>query len=723
MIAVIAVIVVLAALGACAVLANGCRRAIQSDPSAPVILISVDTLRADHLPAYGYAGVETPNLDRLRRDSILFSNAYSHVPLTLPSHVSLLTGLLPPQNGVRDNIGYTLGPAPETLAGYLKKAGYSTGAAVSSFVLVHTTGIARGFDFYDDEVEPTSATQSIGRVQRDGATTEVRLRSWIEKTPGKKVFALLHLFEPHTPYDPPEPYKSRYAAHPYDGEIARADEIVGDFLRFLEERGLYDKAVLIFLSDHGEGLGDHGEEEHGVLLYREAIHVPLLLKLPRSDRAGETIDTPVALTDVFPSVVALLGLTPPPGLPGLPLTAHLSGGSPASRRLYSETLYPRLHLGWSDLASLVDATYQYIEAPRPELYDLAADPGEKKDLSAGLPPAFRSMRLELSRLPRPLHPPGSSDPERIKKLAALGYVSASFSDTTTRDLPDPKDRVADVERLKVGFGHLQSGRYAEAATIFRQLVAENPTMTDVWEMLARAELKLGADAKALQALQRAASLSPGNSQILLALADFYLETGQYELARQHAALAGEAGATDAYENLARIAAAQGDWPTAERQAQAALAEHPGRRIPRLILARVLKARGDLAGALSQLEMARRPSDQVNPPPLYNMSFLRGDILARAGRTAEAEAAFRDEIRDFPASMAAWTALALLYASEGRQEESRAALEALARLGTPDSLFAAARTYEILGDRESSARLRRLARQAFPAARERPRASG
>jgi arylsulfatase A-like enzyme/Tfp pilus assembly protein PilF len=697
----------------------GCRRDREPVfPSAPVVLISVDTLRADHLPAYGYTGVATPHIDALRRDSILFTNAYSHVPLTLPSHVSLFTGLLPPQNGVRDNIGYSLEPRIETLASCLRKAGYSTGGAVSSIILARTTGISRGFDFYEDDIEATAPGQSLGRVQRDGERTLNRLRGWIEKTPGK-LFAFLHLFEPHTPYDPPEPYKSRYPVA-YDGEIARADEIVGDFLQLLKARGLYERAVIVFLSDHGEGLNDHGEEEHGVLLYREAIRVPLLVKLPGSRRAGENVTAPAALIDVFPTVTALLGLSPPPGLPGIPLTAARGAATALSRRVYSETLYPRLHLGWSDLASLEDERYQYIEAPRPELYDMVADPGEKQDLAASLPAAFRSMRLELSRLPRALQAPGASDPERVKKLAALGYISATSSNLSSANLPDPKDRVGAVDKLKTGFGHLQAGRYAQAASLFRELLAHDPGMTDVWGMLAQADLKLGDEREALKALQQSARLSP-SPETLLALAEFYLETGQYDLARRHTLLAGESGAADIHESLARIAVAAGDWAAAEREAAAALKESPEHRVPRLILARVKKARGDLAGALAELEDVRNLSEKEKQPPLFSLSYLRGDVLARLGRSAEAEAAFRDEIRDFPSSPLAWTGLAMLYASRGKGDEALETLGALARVKTPEALYAAARTYEILGDRDSALRLRREVRRAFPEARERPQA--
>jgi Tfp pilus assembly protein PilF len=306
----------------------------------------------------------------------------------------------------------------------------------------------------------------------------------------------------------------------------------------------------------------------------------------------------------------------------------------------------------------------------------------------------------------------------VKKLAALGYLSASSSDLSSRNLPDPKDRVGAVEQLKTGFGHLQSHRYAEAAAVFRQLLAGDPGMTDVWQMLGVADTKLGKDDEALAALKTAARLSPGNPQVLLALAEFYLETGQYEEARKHALLARDVGSAGAHENLARIAIEQKDWTTAEREAQAALREYPDRRIPHAILGRVKKQSGDLAGALVELDLARNAAQARKQPPLANLNSLRGDTLARLGREAEAEAAFREEVRDFPGSASAWTGLALLYGSQGREAEARRCLETLAKAGTPSALFAAARAYEVLGDRESAARVRLDLRRLFPNARER-----
>jgi arylsulfatase A-like enzyme/Flp pilus assembly protein TadD len=689
---------------------------------APVILISVDTLRADHLPAYGYRGVETPNLDALRKDSVLFENAYSHVPLTLPSHASMFTGLLPPQHGVRDNLGYALPNEPVTLASYLKEKGYATGGAVSSIVLSHVTGVGRGFEFWEDTVEPDRMSQTLSRVQRRGDETAALLSDWVGPRSGRPFFAFLHLFEPHTPYDPPEPWASRYKLA-YDGEIARADEIVGGFLRYLKDQEIYDRALIVFLSDHGEGLNDHGEDEHGVLLYREAIHVPLMVKFPTSRRAGEAVAAPVALTDVFPTVAEVTGLPPPAGLAGRSLVSALAGApapEAAQRRVYSETLYPRLHLGWSDLASLIDTQNHYIESPSPELYDLAADPGEKNDLSAALPPAFRSMRAELARLPRPLQAPGSSDPEQMKKLAALGYISASTADLGKKDLPAPRDRIGAVEQLKAGFTALMARRYTDAEKVFAALLEKEPGMTDVWQMYSEALMRLGHEKDALAALQTAARLSPGSPQVMMALSEYFMETGDFAEARRHAEAIGDAGTASPHENLARIALAEGDLAAAEKEARAALERYPARRVPRLILGRVLHDRRDYPGALVELDLAAKPRALETAVPLQNLQFLRGDCLARLGRLTEAETAFQEEVRLFPANAAPRAALAMVYASQGREAEARKALTDLVQLGTPEAYFTASRTYEVLGDSASAGQLRSEAKRLFPSARDKGR---
>jgi arylsulfatase A-like enzyme len=688
----------LATLCASVLLVTACSRGARVFRGAPVFLVCVDTLRADRLPTYGYGRVETPALDALARDSIVFDNAISHVPLTLPSHASLFTGLLPFQHGVRDNLGYRLSKAHRTLATALHDAGYATGAAVSAVVLDRGSGIATGFEFYEDAVEASEAAQAMGHVQRGGDETARMLASWIEKqAPDAKLFGFLHLYEPHSPYAAPEPFRSKYSSVPYDGEVAASDAIVGRFLQSLRDRKLYDRALIVFLSDHGEGLGDHGEDEHGIFLYREELRVPLFVKLPGSRLAGERVEEPVQIVDVFPTVLAALGEKVPEGLPGRSLL-DFTGGRGTIRRIYSETVYPRYHFGWSDLASLTDDRHQYIHAPRPELYDWRADPSEKNDLASALPPAFRSLRAELAGMSRPLQSPGASDPETIRKLASLGYIGAAAPTAANEDLPDPKDRIGAIDQLKNATRLASQFRDAEGIAILSRLAEENPRMLDVWETLARLLRRSGRTREALAALERADRLAPGTPQIILGLADLHLENRNFERARALALAAGEAGAPGFREELAAIALAAGDLETARREAQARLAERPGARAPRLVLARVALAGGDLAGALSELDSARELDRVSGRSPAVGFRALRGDVLARLSREMEAEDELRAEVASFPENLDAWARLALLSASQGRGAEMDALLAEMTRkVPTPQSYDAALRVCRIIGD--------------------------
>ncbi|MGE5278845.1 MAG: sulfatase-like hydrolase/transferase, partial [Acidobacteriota bacterium] len=619
---------------------------------APVVLISVDTLRADHLPVYGYRGVSTPAFDALAKDSIVFENAVSHVPLTLPSHVTILTGLLPFQNGVRDNLGYRLDATRPTLAAFLAERGYSTGAAVSAVVLDHSTGVAQGFGFWDDRIEGTAPGQALGQVQRAGGETERRLEAWIAaQTSGKPLFALLHLYEPHTPYEPPEPFRTRYAKSPYDGEIAAADEIVGRFVAFLKGRGLYERALIVFLSDHGEGLGEHGEDEHGILLYRSAIHVPLFLKLPKGALAGSRAGSPAGLDDVFPTIAAAIGQKPPAGLAGASLLDLARGrAQEGARTIYSETLYPRYHFGWSDLASLTDDRHHYIEAPRPELYDWREDPGEKTDLSAGLPPAFRKLRVELSAMSRPLQAPGASDPETVKKLASLGYIGQASAPAGEKNLPDPKDRIGSLQNLKDANHLADLHRDAEAIAMLRRFAADNPRMLDAWESLARILRRSGHPEEAIEALERADRLAPGTPQIVMGLADVNLEAGRFAKARALAEAARALGSSGVEEELAAIALAEGDVAAAQKHALSARAQSPEGRLPLLLLGRVAARQGRWDAALSSLDGALSIEQESRAAPMQGLRAARADALAHLGREKEAEEDFRREIRDFPENL-------------------------------------------------------------------------
>ncbi len=702
----------------CAIAASvlGCRGRT-TYPRAPVILISIDTLRADHLPAYGYRDVATPALDDLARDSIRFESAYSHVPLTLPSHATVMTGLLPPENGVRDNTGYSLSASSPTIAETLRGAGYSTGGVVSSVVLANGSGIARGFDFYDDSIEATEPGVSLGSVQRAGGKSEAIAESWITAHGAAPIFCFLHLYEPHTPYVPPEPFASTYRKHPYDGEIAAADAIVGTFIGFLKQKGLYDRAIVVVMSDHGEGLGQHGEDEHGILLYREALRVPLFLKLPGRERAGSVVTAPVGLVDVSPTLLELLAL-PPRASSGESLLSERPSAD--ERAIYSETLFPRYHFGWSDLASLESAGFQYIHGPDPELYDTRTDAEERHNLAGSLPPAFRKLRLALLAIPRPRQAPGASDPEAVRKLAALGYIGAASPSEGATDLPDPKLHLGEIRDLKTALRLYQDGEFPQALAAFSALLGKNPAMGDAWGALAEAQHKLGLNEEAIASLRRQDQLAPGSPHVLLSFANEYLETDRLPEAVQYAKRAlAIRDLPDAHELLARIYLASGDLPSAEAEARRVLEGHSGRVMPMVVLAQIARQRGDLAGALRLLDEALASIRASGGMEMSNVHFLRGDVLARAGRNSDARAEFEREIELFPNNTSAWASAAILDASDGRREEGLTSLERRAAGSrTPRGYRAAAQTFRILGDSRRAAAFEKLLRGSL-VARNRP----
>ncbi len=698
-----------------AALAGGCtgggRRVHGERP--PVVLVSIDTLRADHLPAYGHRGLATPAIDALRADGVLYADAWSHYPLTLPSHASILTGLLPPDHGVRDNSGYRLAADLPYLPRDLRAAGYATGGAVSAFVLRGASGLEDGFDLYDDAI-PLHARTGLGGQQRPGETTWRAVRGWLREHAGGPFFLFLHLYEPHSPYRPPEPFASRYRDAPYDGEIAAADRVVGELVAELRRLGAYDRALVVLLSDHGEGLGDHGEAEHGVLLYREDLHVPLILKLPRGERAGTTVSAPVGLVDVYPTVAALAGLPPPPRTDGVSLLAAAPG--PGARRLYAETFYPRLHFGWSELTSVTDGRFHYLGGPRPELFDLAADPGERRDVLRDHRRILAGLRAEAARRAAPLAAPGSVDAATRRRLAALGYA-AGAADPGDGPLPDPRQHLAALGDLEHGMALAAQDRFAPAVEVLSGLVQREPRMVDAWETLGRAWQGLGEPERALAAYGEALSRSRSAPQIALAAAGLLLETRRPREAAEHARLALDTDPVAARQVLARAALATGDLETAEREARRAVAERDGDPGPLLVWAEVQRERGDLAGALAAVEKADAELAALpggGGDRRRGLELLRGGVLARMGRAAEAEAAFRREIRADPAHPRAYTELALLLALQGRSADAVGVLRALVESHpTPGAYAAAVRTLRVLGDPRAAEGLRRHALARYP----------
>jgi arylsulfatase A-like enzyme/tetratricopeptide (TPR) repeat protein len=676
----------------------------------PVVLISIDTLRADHLPAYGYSGVATPAIDALRRDAILFDDASSPCPLTLPAHASILTGLVPPAHGVRNNLGYRLdGAAHPTIARWLKAHGYATGAAVSAFVLAGKTGLADSFDVYDDAIPQPVSAEAVSQYQRPGGETVRRALGWLDGVQAKPFFLFLHLYEPHSPYEPPEPFRSRYAALPYDGEIAAADAIVGGFVGELNRRGLYDRSIVVLLSDHGEGLGEHGEKEHGIFLYREALHVPLMIKLPGSARAGETVKEPVSLVDLVPTLGRLLGVPPPPEADGRPM---LHGDVPleAQRRLYAETFYPRIHLGWSPLRSVWDGRHDFIDSPKPELYDLASDPREARNVFSPEDPAARESKRLLERIGGAFAPPAAASPEDVKKLAALGYLTG-VAPEGKGPLPVPREEIGAIGAIESAYRLAAEGRNEDAVAALRKILAHNPNLFDAQYKLADTLARLDRPADAADAYRRAIAMAPSIAgELSVGLGRACLRLQRWDEAEANAAIAMKEHPGPAHAILARAALGRGDLEAAEKEAAGARAVEGSEIDADLVLTEVLLRRGRVQEALAAAEDARRRRDAAGGPPVEGLEFAYGDALARLERRDEAEKAFREEIRLFPKNTEAYARLAIVLALEHRTlGEVRRLFETMAAANPgPESARLAAKTLESLGDHEAAAVWRRRA---------------
>ena len=683
---------------AIALCAASCARRSVEKPSnqTPVILISIDTLRSDHLPAYGYKGIATPNIDALRKDSILFERAYSNVPLTLPSHISILTGLLPGQNGVRDNVGFRLADNVPMVQELLKKNGYATGAAVSAFVLRRETGTGRGFDFFDDLVKPVNGETLIARVQRTAGETWRAAQSWLDAQGGKPFFLFLHFYDPHTPYEPPEPFFSRYENH-YDGEIAYTDAVIGDVIADLKQRNLYDKALIILVSDHGEGLGDHGEREHGIFVYRESLQVPLIVKLPRSAKAGSTVATPVQLIDVFPTILDLTA-TPLPangGQKGQSLLAFADGGAAAP--VYSETYYPLFHFGWSDLHSLIDGNDHYIRAPQPELYDLASDPGEKTNTLEQNRRAYTKLRAAIEPFVTAAKAPTNIDREEAAKLAALGYVGSTVSVAPGQSLPDPKTKIdvyADIERA---LGLFHKGKIDESFALTNRLLADNKQLTDLWDLKAKILWQEGHRKEAIDAAKEGLHHIPNSVALLYDVASLSLSVGDIDTAEKHAEIAVMMEPGEAHIILAKVALRRGDEARAEREAKAAVGTAHDPTDALSILAGLAKERGDLQQALAYCDQAVAAAPR-GPGKHPGMHAQRGDILARLGRTDEAEKEFRAEIENTPGAPQAYASLVMLLATQRRLDEAtKVVLQMVQNAPQPHTYAIVADTLVAIGD--------------------------
>lgn len=491
-----------------------------------VVLLTLDTVRADRLGCYG--GPATAALDSLARDGARFDQATAAVPLTLPSHATILTGLLPPGHGLRNNGAGALPANVPTLATRLSEAGYRTGAFVGAFVLDHRFGLARGFDRYDDEIDRggTSGADAL-EAERRGDLVVDRALAWLGEQRGgaHPYFLWVHLFDAHAPYEPPEPYRRSFPGRAYEGEIAFVDAQVARVLAAIDARGETSRTVVIAVADHGEALGEHGEQTHGLLLYQPTLRVPLLVRAPGIVPAGSVVREPISLADLAPTLGSLVGVAfQGAALDGRDLSPAMArGAEPARGDVYSETEYPRL-FGWSGMAALRRGPIKHVSAPRAETFDLERDPGERSPLP-GDSPDGRDMEARIARVRERSTATGSAtlDADTRERLASLGYVGGAPAAGSTWEGADPKDRTGQFHDFEEAHRALRAGELHEAARTLERLVREDERNAVFRSSLAQAERRRGNLARSIALHSEVVALRPDDTgaryELALALQD------------------------------------------------------------------------------------------------------------------------------------------------------------------------------------------------------------
>jgi arylsulfatase A-like enzyme/Flp pilus assembly protein TadD len=642
---------------AIAAAAAGCARRegrAQPFPARNLLLVTIDTLRADRLGCYGNPDVATPNLDRLAAEGALAVDATVHAPLTRPSHVSLFTGRYPAEHGIRDNISPPLASDVPTLATLLSSAGFRTGAFVSSIVLSAQSGLNRGFSTYEARFE-TGADDArfLNTIQRKGEETIADAIAWLRENDNRRFALWVHLYEPHDPYEPPEPYLSRYTGRPYDGEVAWVDELVGRLLGALESADAATETLVVVTSDHGEGLGDHDESTHGYFVYESTLRVPLIFRGPRIAR-GLRVAPTVRTVDVLPTLLELLRL--PAGepsqaaWPGRSIAASLGGGPPPQEiATYAESLTPLVHYGWSDLRTIRDGRWKYILAPRPELYDLQRDPAEQVNLASAQRARADALRTALEAwLRAERHAPverAAIPVELLEQLGALGYVSPGPGRGDTATGVDPKDRIGEyklVNRLmREGLTALRERRFAVSVDRLGSLVRRDIDSFEVHYYLGRALVGLERHREAVSHFARAVERLPASGAAHLALADAQIATGALDAALATLRRGQSAAPThpELYEREAAVWRRRGRLPAAITAYEKALALLPKDALIRVRLGEALRDQGDVTRAAALLEEAVT----LEPDRASYWNSL-GMILGGSGDLAGSERAFREAVR-------------------------------------------------------------------------------
>jgi choline-sulfatase len=598
--------------------------------SRNLILITIDTIRADYLSYNGSTKVKTPNLDALAAKGVNFQRARSPIPLTLPSHASILTALYPPSHGVRDNATFRLSEKNVTLAEILKQQGYETAAFVGSFVLDHRFGLNQGFDVYDDRTWQNAKTMEWLEAERKGSEVYEAFAKWLSSYSTKKpIFVWIHLYDPHFPYEPPENFRQRYPKNPYAGEVAYADSIVGSILKAVETRKLTDNSIIAVAGDHGEGLGEHGEYTHSVFIYNSTLHVPMLIVAPQLIPPSVKIGDLSRTIDLVPTLLDYMGIKRRLG-EGVSLRNLIEGKPQNELVSYSESLYAKLNMGWSELLGLETKTYHYIDAPKPELFEIQKDPKETQNQISSTREAARRMRQELQKsYAGKAVNPQNIDEETRQKLASLGYVSSTPPATASASAIDPKDKIAVWNEMQMIMHALEIKDYEIAIEALKRLKEQEKTLPMIYQYLGMAYMQIGDLASAEKTYRDALQLGIDSSAT--------------------------------HQNLGLIAHHRKDFLQAEKELRIAIAMDPTSATAHYRLGNVFRAQRQFEKALAEFN----ESLKINPDYVLSLHGL-GSTYAEMKRDPEAARLYERAIQTDPSYAPAYFNFALLLERSNQQ---------------------------------------------------------
>ncbi len=607
-----------------------------------LLLVTLDTTRADHLGIYGYTRARTSHIDRLAREGTRFEWAFSPAPLTLPAHASILTGLYPFVHGVRNNGNFYLDARFPTLATVLKKQGYRTAAFVSAFILDRRYGLARGFDTYDDTMQADTAQIVSLEAERRGDRTALALGAWLDAYAATRgaapFFAWLHLYDPHEPYHAPPPFGPAFSDSPYDGEISFDDAIVASVMDRLQRLGLEDDTLVAIIGDHGESLGEHGEETHSMFVYDATIRVPFILRAPGVVPANRVVQQIVRATDLAPTVLDLLGAPRLETHGGRSLVALMRGEhDDTPPPAYAESLFPQLYMNWAPIRALREERWKFIDAPQAELYDTRSDGGEVRNLRDERPDTARALERQLQRLTggeTGQMSVGRMDRETLEKLASLGYVGAGAEPAreASPSRVDPKEMIGVFNRLRDANRAVRERRFDDALPILREVLERDPRNAFAQLVMGSARMGMGDYTAAIAQYRRYLDLVPSSSYAHQWMAICYLRLE--------------------------------DKDGALREADAALAIDPHFSDARILKAGVLAGRGNHAAAVSELRAA-----VASDPSKAVIRLDLAKVLAEAGREDEAQAEYRAALDLRPEYTPALVGLGALYAQQSNYDKA------------------------------------------------------